>query len=54
MKTNSTINKKGADKEKWKITKWISLYINAMSKALYPPETKGVKSKNDRHITFYK
>ena len=36
------------------LVKWISNYINAMSQALYPPETRNVQSKNDRHRTFYK
>ncbi len=36
------------------VSKWASNYIKAMSTALYPPETKNVKSKNDRHRTFYK
>ncbi|WP_164914070.1 hypothetical protein [Aquimarina sediminis] len=36
------------------LSKWASNYINAMSKALYPPGTKEVKSKNDKHRIFYK
>ncbi|PKV52902.1 hypothetical protein ATE84_5034 [Aquimarina sp. MAR_2010_214] len=36
------------------ITKWLSNYITAMSKFLYPPESKGVQSKNDRHRIFHK
>jgi hypothetical protein len=36
------------------VTKWLSNYITAMSKALYPPGSEGVQSKNDRHRTFYK
>ncbi|SHJ47514.1 hypothetical protein [Aquimarina spongiae] len=34
--------------------RWAASYIQSMSKALYPPETKGVQSKNDRHRSFYK
>lgn len=36
------------------LIKWASNYITAMSKALYPPETKAAKSKNDRHRMFHK
>jgi hypothetical protein len=36
------------------LSKWASNYINAMSKGLYPPETKGIESKNDVHRAFYK
>ncbi|WP_158250523.1 hypothetical protein [Aquimarina sp. I32.4] len=58
MKTHLNTTKGEMKKKKpWIIrilTKWASNYINAMSKALYPPETKGVTSKNDRHRTFHK
>ncbi|WP_226294092.1 hypothetical protein [Aquimarina algicola] len=36
------------------LIKWASNYIEAMSKALYPPETREVKSKNDIHRMFHK
>ncbi len=58
METNFTItkgNKKGLILLITTVlSKWVSSYIKAMSKALYPPETKGVSSKNDIHRTFYK
>ncbi len=58
METHFTITKRKKKSLKLLITrvvsKWISNYIKAMSKALYPPETQGVKSKNDRHRIFYK
>ncbi|WP_271784260.1 hypothetical protein [Aquimarina algiphila] len=58
METHFTITKRKMNTMKLLITrvlsKWASNYINAMSKALYPQETKGIKSKNDRHRTFYK
>ena len=36
------------------VVKLVSRYINGMTKALYPPENVGVKSKNDQHRTFMK
>ncbi|MBL0682900.1 hypothetical protein [Aquimarina mytili] len=36
------------------LLKWASNYIKSMSKALYPPGSEEVKSKNDRHRVFYK
>ena len=58
METHFTIPKGKMSNVKLLITrvlsKWASNYINAMSKALYPTETKGVQSKNDRHRIFYK
>ncbi|WP_161634365.1 hypothetical protein [Aquimarina pacifica] len=58
MKTHVTSTERKIAKKKPFITKivlkWASKYINAMTGALYPEETKGVKSKNDRHRTFYK
>ncbi len=58
METHFTISKGKMNTMKLLITrvvsKWTSNYIKAMSKALYPPETQGVKSKNDRHRIFYK
>ncbi|WP_160114671.1 hypothetical protein [Aquimarina sp. AU474] len=58
METNFTITKGKKKGLKLLInrvlSKWVSNYIEAMSKALYPPETKGVQSKNDRHRIFYK
>ncbi|WP_158597748.1 MULTISPECIES: hypothetical protein [Aquimarina] len=58
MKTHFIITKRKKKGLKLLITrmlsKWASNYIKAMSKALYPSETQGVKSKNDRHRIFYK
>ncbi len=36
------------------LVRWASNYINAMTIALYPKETRGVESKNDIHRIFYK
>ncbi|WP_165583376.1 hypothetical protein [Aquimarina atlantica] len=52
MKTQLTNNKER--KISTILAKWLSNYITAMSKALYPPEVKGVESKNDRHRIFDK
>ncbi len=58
MKTDVTTTKGKIQKKSLWITKvlskWGSNYINAMSKALYPTETKEGKSKNDIHRIFYK
>ncbi|MCK8520150.1 hypothetical protein M0D21_01110 [Aquimarina sp. D1M17] len=58
METNFTIKKTKRSSGKLSISKallrWGGRYICAMSKALYPPETRGVQSKNDRHRIFYK
>ncbi|GGX02695.1 hypothetical protein [Aquimarina muelleri] len=58
MKTHFTITKGEMKRKTPWITrillKWGSIYVNAMSKALYPPETKDIESKNDIHRTFYK
>ncbi|WP_188112030.1 hypothetical protein [Aquimarina sp. RZ0] len=35
------------------LTKWITMYINAMTKALYP-DTATSKNKNDKNRFFHK
>ncbi|WP_159025523.1 hypothetical protein [Aquimarina sp. Aq78] len=56
MKTQLTNTKEKNTKRKIDtlVTKWLSNYITAMCKALYPPGSEGIQSKNDRHRTFYK
>ncbi len=58
MKTHFTSTKRKLSNVKLLIgkvvSKWASDYINAMTKALYPPDTDGVKSKNDKHRIFHK
>lgn len=58
METHFTITKGKMSNVKLLITrvlsKWASNYVKAMSKALYPPETKEVNSKNDRHRMLHK
>ncbi|PKV51354.1 hypothetical protein ATE84_3429 [Aquimarina sp. MAR_2010_214] len=58
METHFTITKGKMNSIKLLITrvlsKWMSNYVKAMSKALYPSETKKVSSKNDRHRILHK
>ncbi len=58
METQFTITKVKKKRLKDLITrvlsKWASNYIESMSKALYPSDYGGVKSKNDIHRIFYK
>ncbi|MBQ4802666.1 hypothetical protein J8L88_07390 [Aquimarina sp. MMG015] len=54
MKTQPTIIKrKGTNGLQHLLLKWATMYINSMTKALYP-DTDTPSSKNDQNRFFYK